>query len=47
MVGNIKMNLKDRGWGGVDGTYCFHKMRRIPWLPEDLLAFQKKSHPLI
>jgi hypothetical protein len=47
MVGNIKMNLKDTGWDGVDGTYWFHKMCRISWLSKDLLASQMKSDPLI
>ena len=46
-MGDIQTNLKDRGWDGMDGTYWFHKMCGIPWLPKDLLAFQKKYDPLI
>ena len=40
-MSDIKINLEDRGWEGVDGTYWFHK------IPKDLLASQKKSDPLI
>jgi len=47
MLDNIKMTLKNIEWDGVDGTYWFHKMRRISWLPKALLTSRKKSDPLI